>query len=128
MPGPLCRFSEHLLIVGMNALEEFFEWRQTIAWIKTQNAVAFLRPIPKASVGTPGPTTRMAELLRLRQVRFTDSDLFFGALLFAQVEDEHDALVRTLKARASNQYGYPAAVFPEVLLLVLKNASFKELL
>src|ERR1700676_1179873 len=61
------------------------------------------------------------------KLHFLLPDLFLGTLLFAQVEHEYDALVRTLKARASNQHGYAAAVFPEVLLLVTKNASFKEL-
>src|SRR6266550_4263105 len=111
----------------MNPLKEVFESGQTILWIETQNTVAFLRPVPDILLWTPGPTAGLAQPLRFRQVRFTYSDLFLGALLFAQVEDEHDTLVRTLKARASNQHGYAAAVFPEVLLLVMKNAGFKEL-
>src|SRR5271169_3838342 len=111
----------------MNPLKEFFESGQTILWIETQNTVAFLRPVPDIPLWTPGPTAGLAQPLRFRQVRFTYSDLFLGALLFAQVEDVHDALVRTLKAGASNQHGYAAAVFPEVLLLVMKNASFEEL-
>src|SRR3954469_16513972 len=111
----------------MNPLKEVFESGQTILWTETQNTVAFLRPVPDILLWTPGPTAGLAQPLRFRQVRFTYSDLFLGALLFAQVEDEHDALVRILKARASNQHGYAAAVFPEVLLLVMKNASFKEL-
>src|SRR5258705_13944069 len=110
----------------MKPLKEVFESGQTILWIETQNTIAFLRPVPDILLRTPGPTAGLAQPLRFRQVRFTYSDLFLGALLFAQVEDEHDALVRTLKARASNQNGDAAAVFPEVLLLVMKNASFKE--
>src|SRR5262249_10259447 len=66
--------------------------------------------------------------LRFRQVRFASTESIHGALLFAQVEDEHDTLVRTLKPRASNQHGHAAAVFPEILLLVcLKNPSCQEL-
>src|ERR1700733_11263790 len=99
----------------MNPLKEVFESGQTILWIETQNAVAFLRPVPDILLWTPCPTSCLAEPLRFRQVRFTSSDLFLGALLFAQVEDEHDALVRTLKPRASNQHGHAAAVFPEIL-------------
>src|SRR2546422_5313524 len=64
------------------------------------------------------------EVQHLPELHFLLPDLFFGALLFAQVEDEHDALVRTLKQRASNQHGHAAAVFPEKLLLVwLKNPN-----
>src|SRR5882724_925571 len=111
----------------MKPLKEVFESGQTILWIETQNTVAFVRPVLDILLWTPGPTASLAQPLRFRQVRFTYSDLFLGALLFAQVEDEHDALVRTLKARASNQHGNAAAVFPEVLLLVMKNASYKEL-
>src|SRR5690348_1128300 len=71
MPGPLGRFPERRLIVGMNSLDEFFHSGQTIPWIKTQNAVAFLRPMPDVSVGTPGPTACVAKSLRFCQVRFT---------------------------------------------------------
>src|SRR6266704_224812 len=68
------------------------------------------------------------EIEDLLEFHFMLSDLLFGALLFAQVEDEHDALVRTSKRRASNQHGHAAAVFPEILLLVcLKNPSCQEL-
>src|SRR5689334_1603198 len=105
MPGPLGRFTEYRLIVGMNSLDEFFHSGQTIPWIKTQNAVAFLRPIPDVGVGTPGPTAGLAEPLRFRQVRFTSSEGLLRPLLFTQIEDEHDALLRTLKQRASNQHG-----------------------
>src|SRR5437762_10821647 len=68
MLGPLGRFQERRLIVGMNSLDEFFHSRQTIPWIKTQNAIAFLRPIPDVGVGTPGPTARVAESLRFCQI------------------------------------------------------------
>src|ERR1700755_2221909 len=125
--GPLGQFNKPRSIVGMNRPEECFGSGQTIPWIETQNSVAFLRPVSDVLIGTPGKTARVPEPLRFRQVRFTYSDLFLGALLFAQVEDVDDALVGTLKARASNQHGYAAAVLPEVLLLVMKNASFKEL-
>src|SRR6266436_3190707 len=112
----------------MNPLQEIFEPGQTILWIETQNTVAFLRPVPDIVVWTPCPTSCLAESLRFRQVRFTCSDLFLGALLFAQVEDEYDALVRTLHPRASNQHGHATAVFPEILFLVcLKNPSCQEL-
>ena len=58
----------------------------------------------------------------LPELHFLLPDLCLGALLFAQVEDEHHALLRALKQRASNQYGQSAAIFPEELLLVwLKN-------
>ena len=70
---------------------------------------------------TIGPIYRnmlRREVQNLPELHFLLPDLFLGALLFAQVEDEHDALVRTLKPRASNQHGHAAAVFPEILLLV----------
>src|SRR6478672_5772199 len=102
----------------MNPLKEVFEPGQTILWIETQNTIAFLRPVPDILLWTPGPTAGLTQPLRFRQVRFTSSDRLLGPLLFAQVEDEHDALVRTLKQRASNQHGHAAAIFPEKLLLV----------
>src|SRR6266436_8720082 len=76
MSGPLGRFPERRLIVGMNSLDEFFGSRQTIPWIKTQNAAAFLRPIPDVGVGTPGPTARVAEPLRLRQIELGLLEVF----------------------------------------------------
>src|SRR5271163_1464128 len=128
MLGPIDSFPERRLIVGMNSLDEFFHSGQTIAWIKTQNAVALLRPIPDVGVGTPGPTAGSAQPLRFRQVRFTAPEGLVGALLLAQVEDEHDAFVRTLKKRATNQHGQAAAIFPEKLLLVwLKNPGCQRL-
>src|SRR5260221_8636416 len=103
----------------MNPLKKVFESGQTILWIETQNTVAFLRPVPDILLWSPGPTAGLSQPLRFRQVRFTSSDLFLGALLFAQVEDEHDALARTFEARSSNQHGDAAAVSPEVLLLIM---------
>src|SRR5882724_1677320 len=85
MLGPLGRFPERRLIVGMNSLDEFFRSRQTISWIKTQNAVAFLRPIPDVRVGTPGPTARVAECLRLCQIGLTFPKRFFSPPLFRDV-------------------------------------------
>src|SRR6476661_3007514 len=102
----------------MKPLKEVFESGQTVLWIETQNTVAFLRPVPDILLWTPGPTAGLAQPLRLRQVRFTYSDLFLGALLFAQVEGERDADVQTLKQRASKQHRHAAAVFPKKLLLV----------
>src|SRR6266849_2301042 len=114
-------FPEAGLVVGMKPLKEVFESGQTILWIETQNTVAFLRPVPDILLWTPGPTAGLAQPLRFRQVRFTYSDLFLGALLFAQVEDERDTLASTFKQRTSNQHGHAAAIFPEKLLLVWLN-------
>src|SRR6266404_2272420 len=78
MRGPLGRLTEGRLIVGMNSLDEFFGSGQTIPWIKTQNAVAFLRPMPDVGVGTPGPTARMAEPLRFGQIGFAPAQCLLG--------------------------------------------------
>src|SRR6266581_7600842 len=96
---PLCLLADSCLdqipeaglVVGMKPLNEVFESGQAILWVETQNTVAFLRPVPDILLWTPCPTAGLAQPLRFRQVRFTYSDLFLGALLFAQVEDEHDA-------------------------------------
>src|SRR5438270_282511 len=71
MRGLLGRFPERLLIVGMNSPDEFFRSGHTIPWIKTQNAVAFLRPVPGILVWIPCPTACLAQPLCFRQVRFT---------------------------------------------------------
>src|SRR6185295_20331590 len=95
MRGPVDRFLERRLIVGMNSLDEFFHSGQTIPWIKTQNAVAFLRPIPDVGVGTPGPTARVAEFLRLCQIRFAAPNSLFSSLTFGDIHysaDQFDIL------------------------------------
>src|SRR3984893_12268016 len=111
-------FPEAGLVVGMKPLKEVFGSRETILRIETQNTVAFLRPVPDILLWTPGPTAGLAQPLRFRQVRFTRSEGRLGALLFAQVEDERDALPPTFKQRSSKQHGHAAAIFPEKLLLV----------
>src|SRR5260370_29155179 len=55
MLGPVGRFPERRLIVGMNSLDEFFGSGQTIPWVKTRNALAFFRPMPDVGLWTPSP-------------------------------------------------------------------------
>src|SRR6202050_1639465 len=86
----------------MNPLKEVFESGQTILWIETQNAVAFLRPIPDILLWTPGPTACPAESLRLRQIRFTCSDGLVGSLALGDVH--HSAgVLNEIPARAENR-------------------------
>jgi hypothetical protein len=63
---PLHQFFQLGLIIGMNPLEQFFESGQTIPWIETLNAVAFLGPILDTDFRTPCPASRLAEFLRFR--------------------------------------------------------------
>src|SRR5271168_1444339 len=70
----------------MNPLKEFFESRQTILWIETQNTVAFLRPVPDIVVRTPCPAAGLAESLRLRQVRFAALQLLRQLFLLGDVQ------------------------------------------
>src|SRR5690349_14837769 len=103
----------------MNPPDEFFHSGHPIAWIKTQNAVTFLRPIPDIGVRTPGPTACFAQPLCFRQVRFTTSEGLLRPLLFTQIEHECDTLVPTsLKQRCADQHRHAASIFPEKLLLV----------
>src|SRR5260370_39354594 len=85
MLGPLGRFPERRLIVGMNSLDELFHSGHTIPWIKTQNAIAFLRPVPDIVVWTPCPTAGLAQPLRFRQVRFTAPEGLLGPLAIFDV-------------------------------------------
>src|SRR5258705_9179716 len=73
------------LVIRMNALEQFFESGQTIPWIETLNAVAFLRPIFDSDFRTPGPASRLAEFLRICQIRFALPQRFFSPLLVRDV-------------------------------------------
>src|SRR6267154_1147574 len=90
MPGPPGRFPERRLIVGMNSLDKFFGSGRTIPWVKTQNAVAFLRPIPEVGVGTPGPTARLAEFLCLCQVCFALTQSFVRPHTFGDIHGSAD--------------------------------------
>src|SRR6185369_7848968 len=87
MLGPPGRFPKRRLIVAMNSLDEFIDSGQTIPWIKTQNAVTFLRPIPDVGVGAPGPTARVAEFLRFCQIGLTFPQRFFSLPLVRDVRD-----------------------------------------
>src|SRR3954454_16359769 len=69
----------------MNPFDQFVDPGQTIPWVKTQNAVAFLRPIPDVGVGTPGPTARVADFLCLCQKGFTFPQRFFSPPLVRDV-------------------------------------------
>src|SRR5258705_409760 len=83
--GPLVDFRVSHLIVGVNSLIDIFDSGQSIAWVETEHAVAFLRPIPVAGVGTPSPAARVAEFLRLCQIRLTFPQIFFCPPLFRDV-------------------------------------------
>src|SRR5579864_8516571 len=69
----------------MNSPDEFFHSGQTIPWIKTQNAVTFLRPIPDVAVGTPGPTACAAESLCFCQVRLAALQLLSQLFLLGHI-------------------------------------------
>ena len=56
---------------------------------------------------------------RLGELSLSLAQCILRALAFRQIEHERDALVAALfEQRASNQYGYAAAIFSEKLLLV----------
>src|SRR6266403_570951 len=109
MRGPPGRFPERRLIVGMNSLDEFFGSGRTIPWIKTQNAVAFLRPIPDVGVGTPGPTACVAESLRLRQISLAPTQFLLRPLALSDVD--HSAhKFNEMAGRAQNRMTYDVNV------------------
>src|SRR5439155_26671717 len=68
--------------------DEFFHSGQTIPWIKTQNAVTFLRPIPDVGVGTPGPTACVTEPLCFGQVGFTALQLLSQLFLLSYIHSD----------------------------------------
>src|SRR4029077_18215325 len=103
MLGPLGRFPERRLIVGMNSLDEFFHSGHTIRWIKTQNAVAFLGPMPDVGVRTPCPTACVAESLRLREIGLAPPHRFFRPLIVPDVSHRPHELegIRAIPQRVS---------------------------
>src|SRR5882672_6462544 len=82
---PLHQFFQLRLVIRMNPLEQFFESGQTIPWIETLNAVAFLRPILDTDFRTPCPASRLAEFLRICQIRFALPQRFFRLPLVRDV-------------------------------------------
>src|SRR5262245_31913710 len=71
----------------MNSLDEFFHSRQTIPSIKTQNAVAFVRPVPDLLLWPPCPTACLAESLRLRKVSLAPTQLLLRPLALDPLRD-----------------------------------------
>ena len=62
------------------------------------------------------------EVQNLLEPHLLLADLLFGTLLFAQINNESDALVPTVFGECTTkQYRHAAAIFPEVLLLVRLN-------
>jgi hypothetical protein len=56
------------------------------------------------------------EVQNLLELHLLLPDLLFGALLFAQIENESDTLVLTVFGECTaEQYRHAAAIFPEVL-------------
>src|SRR5438132_13327179 len=98
--GLIDAFLNQRPVFRVNPLENTFH-RGLGGSVVSINSEGFFRP-EHLSCGEPATeAASQAQSLRFRQVRFTSSDLFLGALLFAQVEDEHDALASTLNQRAS---------------------------
>src|SRR4029077_956440 len=65
-------------ILRMSALPTFFKSRRAIFWIEAINAVPFLGQMQGVSSRySPGPTPRVREPLRLRQVRLASLQLLF---------------------------------------------------
>src|SRR6185369_5400699 len=87
---PLPQFFQPGLVIRMNPLEQFFESGQTIPWIETLNAVAFLRPILDTDFRTPCPASRLAEFLRLGQIRFAAPNSLFSSLAFGDIPRSAD--------------------------------------
>src|SRR4029077_10772487 len=58
-------------VLGAKALEKNFEFRRPVAWIETEHAISFRRPVPDFSGGgRPRPTAGMAEPLCFREISF----------------------------------------------------------
>src|SRR6266571_1650174 len=91
---------------------------KTKADVIERNAIG----IKTFTIGSKYRNLLRREVQHLTELHFLLPDLFLGALLFAQVEDERDALASTFKQRTSNQHGHAAAIFPEKLLLVWLNS------
>ena len=96
---PLHQFFQLGLVIGMNPLEQFFESGQTIPWIETLNAVAFLGRMVDTYFRTPCPASRPAEFLRICQIRFALPQRFFRS-----------PVVRDVRHRAHESERRPSSV------------------
>src|ERR1700742_985896 len=82
----LDQFDNLGLIIGMNALTHCFEWRRLFSRFETYDAEALFAPVPEfVRCGIPGPTARVAQPLRFRQVGFTLPERRFGSLAFRDI-------------------------------------------
>src|SRR6266404_6110098 len=93
---PLHQFFQLGLVIRMNPLEQFSESWQTIPWIETLNAVAFLRPILDTEFRTPCPASRLAEFLRLGKISLALTQLLLRALVLGDVHHRPDKQSRFL--------------------------------
>src|SRR5215472_9118194 len=82
-------------VLGMNPLKPFFPGGHPNLWIKTINAIAFLRQIHDLPWGyLPNQTSHVAKSLRLCQMSLTPPQSLLRLLLAGQIEDVRYSLVR----------------------------------
>src|SRR3984957_1807306 len=74
------------LIIGVNVLKKCFDSRQLVPRIKTQQAVAFLGPVPELSRSrSSSPTACVAEPLRFREIVLAQAQRPFRPLALGDV-------------------------------------------
>src|SRR5882757_7577504 len=94
----------------MNPLKKFFESGQTVLWIETQHAVAFVRPVSDISVWTPCPASRLAEFLRLGKISLALTQLLLRAFPLGYVDHcahEFNEITGGAENRMSNGVNVP---------------------
>src|SRR6266404_8970305 len=73
-------------ILRMNALQPFFPSRRALFWIEAIYAVPFLGQMQGVSSRyPPGPTPRMREPLRFRQITLASPQCFFSLLALSDI-------------------------------------------
>src|SRR5258708_4699542 len=126
---PLHQFFQLGLRIAINPLKQFFESGQTVPWIETLNAVAFLRPILDTDFRTPCPASRLAEFLRICQIRFAAPDGFFRTLAFGDIHysaHQFDKLSVLLDNISNGVQEFHRAVRHEHPMLEINLFSFRD--
>ncbi len=119
-----------LAVFWVYLLQELLPLGWALLRIEAEKSEHFVRPVDCLSAGAiNGATSRVGLPLRFGQISLATPQSFLGTLLFTQIENVGDPLVRlAFEASCPDQDRHTAAVLPEILFLTgLHHAGRLEL-
>src|SRR5258705_346798 len=107
LPGDFRKLN---LIVRLITVYQLSGSRHTAIEIQHEIALVLLRPVTDVGFGTPGPTARVAEFLRLGQISLALTQLLLRALAVGDVDYgtcEFDEIAARAENRMTNAVNVP---------------------